>query len=464
MLYKDKALILRCNIYNVKTIIITSFHQFISRNILLTPILDGLIKTPDTRVVIIAPKDKKEYFDREFGSKEVAIEYIPTSRTANGFWSLLFKRSAQAMAGFRYKEIARGFLKNTGRDFLLTVFFRYPLLVVGKFKAIHTAMRFLNYHLVRRGDVAHILARYNPDLLFSTDAQNENDVILMTEAKRKKIRVISMIRSWDNAEMYGVLRIIPEALLVWGDFVKNSILRLNAMDPTHVIPVGVPHYDRYLAGPTMSRKEFCESLGVDPLRKIIFFTPVGDMYLKENDVDPYILAELSKLDATILVRMPPADTVSWGNFVPPSNVVFYRPGRGGKGKGRSEISREDDDHLINSLYYSDLVISGPSTIMLDAALLDKPVLLFGFEKNKKEHKDSVESLYDSRHLQVMIESKAARFAKTVEEFRKEIREFLENPHKDASGRKHAVEFVCYKTDGKSSERILEVIKSAMNKQ
>lgn len=446
----------------MKTIFITSFHQFISRNILHTPIVDGLLAIPDVRVVLVVPADKKAYFEHEFARDKVSIECVDTSRAANGFWSLLFKRAARAMGGFRYKEVARGFRVNRYRNLALTVFFYYPLRVLGRFGAAHTFMRFLDSRLVKNRATAALFEKYAPHLVFSTDAYNENDVIVAIEAKRREVRVVSMIRSWDNIEMYGLLRVIPETLSVWGDFLKQEILRLDAFDPVRITIVGVPHYDRYLKGPTTSRASFFHSIGADPHRKFILYTPVGDMYVKENDVDGVVLSELAKTGANILVRMPPADTVSFGNIDPPRNVFFYRPGTASKRTGRREISREDDEHLINSLYFSDLVVCGPSTIMLDAVLLDKPVVLFGFEKGGKDYHESVLSLYDSRHLRTVIDNGGARLAKSVSEFNAAITEYLLDPKKDAEGRRRAVEFVCFKTDGKSCERVLHVLQSALH--
>ena len=331
----------------------------------------------------------------------------------------------------------------------------------GTIPAMHTVMRFLNYHLVTSNASANLFKQYSPRVVFSTDVHNENDVLVMIEARRKGVEIISMVRSWDNVEMYGILRIIPETLLVWGDFLKNAVLKLDAMNSDDVKVVGVPHYDRYLKGPTMSRADFFRSLGADSNRKLILFTPVGDMYVKENDVDGLVLSELCKTDANILVRMPPADTVSFGGFIPPKNVFFYQPGAGAHKTGRKEISREDDDHLINSLYFSDCVVTGPSTIMLDAVVLDRPVLLFGFEKNKKRYKESIISRYNSRHLQAVITRGGARMTNNAKEFHSTLSEYLSNSKKDNAERRRAVEFVCYKTDGKSCERVIDVLQSKL---
>lgn len=447
----------------MKTIFVSSFHQFISRNILRTPIVEGLLRLPEVRIVIVVPADKKEYFTKEFGGPGIAIEGIRTSRAANGFWSFFFKRLAQAISDGRYRSIARGGRKSQSglRYRLVTVFFYRPAQLLGTFAATKAVMRFLNYLLVKNAEISALFEAYAPSVVFSTDAQNENDVLLTTEAKRRGVKVIAMFRSWDNIETKGLLRVVPDTLLVWGSYLRDEVVRLDGMRADDVKVVGVPHYDRYLQGPLVSRKEFFASIGADPAKKLILFTPIGDMYLRENDADGFVLSELSKRDENILVRMPPADTVSLGTFTPGENVFFYQPGNGAGGIGRRELTREDDDHLLNALHFSDVVVSGPSTIMLDAALVDTPVVLFGFEKNKKAHGDSIMSHYDLKYLRIAIDNDAATLAENVSDFHAAIDAYLRDPGKDAAGRKRAVGILCHATDGRSSERVLDILKAAI---
>ena len=48
----------------MKTILITSFHPLISRNILFSPVLD-LLRASGVRVVVIGRTKKKEFFKKE---------------------------------------------------------------------------------------------------------------------------------------------------------------------------------------------------------------------------------------------------------------------------------------------------------------------------------------------------------------------------------------------------------------
>src|SRR3989344_5517103 len=56
---------------DMKTIFISSFHGVVARNILMTPVLKTLQE--QTRVVILSPAFKKEYFSKVFASPKIEI-------------------------------------------------------------------------------------------------------------------------------------------------------------------------------------------------------------------------------------------------------------------------------------------------------------------------------------------------------------------------------------------------------
>src|SRR5690242_10188491 len=61
----------------MKTLLITSFHSIISRNILLTGVLPLLEASGDIRTVILYPEHKKAFFEAEFKDTPVVIVPVP---------------------------------------------------------------------------------------------------------------------------------------------------------------------------------------------------------------------------------------------------------------------------------------------------------------------------------------------------------------------------------------------------
>ena len=58
----------------MKTLFITSFQPFISRNILNTDVLRLLKKEKDLQIVILVPQEKIDFFNEFFRSDSVIIE------------------------------------------------------------------------------------------------------------------------------------------------------------------------------------------------------------------------------------------------------------------------------------------------------------------------------------------------------------------------------------------------------
>ena len=74
----------------MKTVFVTSFHPHISRNILSTDALATVQSAPDTRVVLVVPDYKKEYFASRFGGEHVIIEGVPTYQASKTWRGLFF--------------------------------------------------------------------------------------------------------------------------------------------------------------------------------------------------------------------------------------------------------------------------------------------------------------------------------------------------------------------------------------
>ena len=182
-------------------------------------------------------------------------------------------------------------------------------------------------------------------------------------------------------------------------------------------------------------------IGADRRKRLIFFTPIGDLYLRHNDTDRYILDLLSKMDVNVLVRFPAWDKVSnMENFQPPPHMFFDKPGvtYHPNNIGDRDISRKDNEMLINGIYWSDLVITGPSTIAIEAAFFDKPIVLPNFHRTSKKGLEGIFS-YRCNHFEYILKSGGVRLVNTADEFLEWTRQYLENPTLDRNDRKRIIE-------------------------
>lgn len=436
----------------MKTICITSFHPLISRNILGTQLLD-LLQKNGNRIVLLVPEKKKDFFAGQFARDGIFIEPIDDRLTRR---DLFLRYLALAFLDTRSLRIKRKTeMRESG-----TILSR----IIGNTAFARWLLRFLSNVLTPRGAFHHVFATYAPDLIFATDVQNEYDVRLMHEAQRQSVPIVGMVRSWDNLTSKGALRCIPDRLVVHNTIVRDEAVRYSGVSADRIKVIGVPHYDAYIKGAASSREEFFKRIGGDPAKKLVLFAPIGDRYLTRNTIDRDILDILDKEfpnDWQILVRFPPLDTVAnLYNKPPPSNRVFFdKPRVEIEGVLKNpELSRANEQHLLNSLYWSDMLVSGPSTMCVDMAFFDKPIVLFGFDGyTTYSYYEGVRRYYDYNHWRSVLQSGGAAFAETEKDFKKMLREAIASPQKLKEERRRIVEEQCFARDGKATERLAHVL-------
>jgi len=436
----------------MKTIVISSFHGIISRNILSTSIIPILVSLGDVRVVIVCPPKKRIFFEEEFKDASVFIESIEIHLS----WRDRFMRYL-SLSSINTKTLynkRRTELKGRGK--ILSYFIANKL---GR-----VLVRFLNSIITPRHSFETLFEKYKPSLIFSTDIQNEYDIRLIVEAKSRLVPVVSMIRSWDNLTSKGLIRHIPQKLLVHSAIISDEAISMHDIPRESIEITGIPHYDFYVTNQRTEREIFFTRIGGDSRKKMLLFVPVGDRYISSNTVDGDILDIIDKNlphDFQILVRFPPADNVraleTKKNY---GRIIFDRPSARFDNLKHTELSKENEVHLADSLYYSDLIVSGPSTMCIDGCVFDKPVILVGFDGyESRPYFESIRRYYDYQHFKPVLESGGVRYAQNQQELIRFMKYYIENPSQDFAGRKRVVTLECFKTDGKSSERLVKALRT-----
>lgn len=445
----------------MKTVLITSFHPHISRNILATDAFSRLKRSPDLQIVIVTAPYKVAYFQERFGGANVAVEGVPLYQSSKTFGGLLFKRLGVFLFNTRTARIRKRYEFYHQRKALRYILSRI-MGFLGRSFLVRRLFRWADLRLSTRGFFDAVLDRRKPDAIFSTDLQNENDVSLMQDAKMRKIPIIGMLRSWDNTTQ-RILRVLPDLVLVGSSTLKEEVLTLYRYPESRIRVVGNPHYDRYPDGPSRSKEDLCRAFGLDPSRRLILFAPVGDILIRVNDIDQYVMEILGTLDASVLVRFPPDEAVRLIDFHRPANMAFDRPGKVFKDSefADREIQPEDDQRLIDSLHHADLVVTGPTSICLDAAFINRPVIAVNCYPSARNFYDSVWS-YQCDHIRKLLATGGVRYVSSEPELRRAIDEYFENTARDQEGRARIRSLWFSHADGKAGERIASEIFSIVN--
>lgn len=450
-----------------KTIFITAFNPFILRNILIGDFLPELSRGI-SRIVILVPDYKKDFFEKEIGNSRPIIEGVKVGQISRQDFIFRFINSSlvpsRTLLLHKKEQLAKrgGLLR-----FWVSLALRQAVRLA---PSIVRLSRFGDYLTIRKDYFRVLFDRYRPAAVFATDIFNDDDVHLMAEARRSRAMTIGMVRSWDNFTTKGVPRIRPDFLIVQNEIIKKEANKFGCIPLSKIFVSGVSQYDRYISGKRMSREDFFKKIGLNPKRKLILLSPFGQRF---SDIDGEIMDILKNFiknkeipDADVLVRNTPNDTVVMGHFVPDSHFYIDDPGhffKPGVYRDR-ELGGSDLDWLASCLDHVDVIVAAGASIGIDAAIFGKPTIIIHFDGyQKKPYLFSMRRCVEYDHPAPLIKSDAMRSAQSIDQLRDYLREYLENPKKDEAARQAMLRDYCWKLDGRSGQRIGKFIVEQFNK-
>lgn len=444
----------------MRTIFVTCFHPLIGRNIIQTDILPLLTKS-DHRIVVFVPHRKLTYFQQEYPYAGVIYEGIELDKLARQRSSFLLKRLFRAMLSLDAARLLHGKHTYSLRYVLLVIVFYGPAALLGKIPLVRKCIRFIDYRVYSVPNIfTQYFHAYSPNVVFATDVFNEFDVALSYAARKRGVRVVGMVRSWDNLTRQGRMRNIPDRLLVWNSRLAEDATRLDDVPADRISVVGIPHYDRYITQPAQSREQFLASLGLDPHKKTILFAPMGDIFLHDNPVDQMTFNLLRSTGLNIIVRLPPTRKVTIEGLDASPSVFIDQPGVIFKAQewADREMSREDEGRLISALTHSDIVFPGNSSMLIDAAIFAKPMMLIAFDTAPHlPYKRSIRRYYDVSHIRQILATGGVAVAQAAQQ----VGAFIESAHirnnQLLEGMQRIVREQCWQLDGASSQRVVAAL-------
>jgi hypothetical protein len=455
----------------VKTVFLFITEGFRIRNLLYSDVLALLRQR--YRVVIIVPPPDVDSVSKAFGAENVFVE--PRPQSPSRFES-------------NFAFVRRYLLSNPARNRTISVFssvmkkhqpFHYWLVTnvnpwLGRSASLRKAWLGFESLINRGGEYAPLFERYKPSLVVSTDYGSQTQEIrIMRAAAWRGIKVTSVVYSWDNFSSKGVMGAIADRFVVWSETMRREAQELHDIPPDRVDVCGAAQFDIYGHPERLaSREEFCASLDLDPARPIIVQGTIPPRYFPSNVeiseilIDGILNGPLPR-NAQLLLRLHPqtinkgvaADslepyhelvrkfpfvkvdvpaTVLWGSLVSPGP--------------------KDSQRLAEILRHAAVLIHPGSTLAVDSAAMDCPVIGLGFDGHKeKPYDESIRRWWDYTYMQPVVRSKGQPIANTREELYTFINSYIQDRRRDADGRARIREWVSHKVDGKSSERVVEAL-------
>lgn len=389
-------------------------------------------------VNIIVPADKEEYFKNIFSDANIHIIGV---REKINKRDIFFRKLCLLLTPTRATRIKR---RAEAGGFSL-YFFWFLEIFVYLFRllpGIRTFVRFFDYQFIRSFEIKELFDKHPCQVVCSTDIQNEIDVKILHEARRRKIKTLGCVRSWDNLSSKGIPRALPLCFAVPSHIVEKELRTMGAVSTIPIHVIGVPHHDSYWHYVPQKKDDFVNKWELDPRKPIILFAPIGNRYIKNNTLDQKVLEALSSMDVNILVRLPPTDTVTISNFTSQKGIVKFhetgiRPWKGAHVSGVSkanEISNEDENNLKEELSHSDVLVTGQSTLVIDAAIFNLPSVIINFDSEPRPYRDSVRRYYDYDYYAPILKTGGITLADSLNDVLIAVHAYVQSRTLHASGR------------------------------
>ena len=238
-------------------------------------------------------------------------------------------------------------------------------------------------HLERRRPVPKPLLDFmrtaKPDVVLLTPLiyLKSTQILWLRAARRIGVPTVFCVHSWDNLTTKGTLHDMPTRVLVWNQAQCAEAEALHGVDQARCAVTGATAFDHWFSTrPTMSREEFLRSTGLPPGRKVLLYLCSSRFIAKGevNWIEEWIRAlraapDQAVREALVIVRPHPSvvDTPQVSRLGDPAVRLFPQ-------HNENPVSDEARMRYFHSLYYSDAVVGLNSTSMIEAAILDKPVL------------------------------------------------------------------------------------------
>jgi hypothetical protein len=255
-----------------------------------------------------------------------------------------------------------------------------------------------------------------PDLVVCpTPRYKDVDIALASSARRRGIRLMYAISSWDNLNK-GRLPLRDATVAVWSPAMRDRAVAQHDASATRVHVVGPLQFTPYLDDPSVAgtRNELAARFGFDAGGPIVTVATAGVVRL---GMDETTLVE-AVLDANpaaqVVFRIHPDERERYGaHFAGNARVrVDYQATQlPGEMPHRWYMGRDHYRRTAVLLAHTDLLLSIGTTMHLEAALFGTPSLIAGFIPGETpEHRRFLDWVRVESHLHPILDADLIPYA------------------------------------------------------
>lgn len=304
-----------------------------------------------------------EYIRKSSMSPRVPLTYVDTHRQrkefeAQGRWKFILKSVRPVIYLLRYSKMARRI-----------------------FRWVHDGLFAPRLY-------TDLLNKYQPDLIISSTAGWRQDRFILREANNRGIPSVMTVIGWDNPSAHGIPGADVDYAIVWSEVHRWELSAGYDWPKEKIFIGGMPLYDGYLKDLwLMPREEYFQMHGLDRNKKLIAYAATAlsispNLHIIEELIRIIAEKKLS-VPAQLLIRLHPNHYKPHKHYQEEREKIF-EAARGcpdvhvvapkALAGGLPRYSGEDFPEKASMLAYCDVLVTIYSTMVLEAAIKDKPLV------------------------------------------------------------------------------------------
>lgn len=325
----------------------------------------------------------------------------------------------------------------------------------------------------RSAEADNLLGEMRPEVVLVTGPFQFEQPAITAAALRQGIPTLALIPSWDNISTKRRMIFKYDGYVVWSEKLRNELYeRYPHTRNRPVYVVGAPQFDVFFQRKfEQTRNEFCASQGLDPTRPIIVYAVGSPNFLSGEPYGALALAEAVERgdlgDVQLLVRPHPLHDHA-------TLTELFRNSRGRIHVQQTAVAgtpvnlRSQDEQQIvewvNTFRHAAVVVNLSSTVTVDAAICDRPVVNLDFDPAPGQPDQSLIKEINHRwtHFSPIAESDGLWLVNDTSEMIHAVRTYLENPGLHREGRRWITKYVCEHPDGACGARMAAAIEQYLD--
>lgn len=319
----------------------------------------------------------------------------------------------------------------------------------------------------RSEEAAERLQAFRPDVLLTTGTFRYEEPAVAAAAKSMGIPTLALITSWDNPSTKNRMVFRYDGYLVWSEQMKRDLHQFfpyTQQAPTHII--GAPQFDVFFQERfRQPREEFCAQNNLRPDLPIILYALGSPNFLKEHHGAIWLAERIARGElgnVQMIVRPHPLfdngqEAALLRNFGP--RVVVQRTGQSGAATHARSQDEQQIRNWVNTFRHASVVVNLSSTVAVDAALCDKPVVNLDYDPEPGQPNQELvkEVNHVWTHFKPLAESGGLWMVNSPEEKLEAVKTYLAQPELHREKRRWVAEYVCGYLDGRSGERMARAL-------